>query len=73
MDLKPFKNEDSSIRKKKKIRFIWARIKPPIYNKVRRVGALLRITIYANFKRAVLNAKEAVRNQTSSSRNLKGH
>jgi len=62
MDPKPFKNEDSSICKKEKIRFIWARIKPLIRNKVRRVGALLRITIYTNFKRAVLNAEEAVRN-----------
>jgi len=40
---------------------------------VRRVGALLRITIYADFKQAVLNAEEAVRNQTSSSRNLGGY
>ena len=62
MDLEPFKNKDSSIRKKEKIGFIWARIKPPIYNKIRRVGALARITIYANFERAVLNTKEAVRN-----------
>jgi len=37
------------------------------------VGALLRITIYTDFKRAVLNAKEAVRNQTSSGRNLGGY
>jgi hypothetical protein len=62
MDPEPFKNKDSSIREKEKIRFIWARIKPLIYNKVRRVGALLRITIYTDFKQAVLNAKEAVRN-----------
>ena len=62
MDLKPFKNKDSSIRKKEKIRFIWARIKLLIYNEMRRVGALVRITIYTNFKRAVLNTKEAVRN-----------
>ena len=62
MDLEPFKNKNSSIRKKEKIRFIWARIKLPIYNKMRRVGALVRITIYANFERAVLNTKEAVRN-----------
>jgi len=50
MDLEPFKNEDSSIYKKEKIGFIWARIKPPICDKVRRVGALLRITIYADFE-----------------------
>jgi hypothetical protein len=62
VDLEPFKNKDSSIRKKEKIRFIWARIKLLIYDEIRRVGALLRITIYTNFKRAVLNAKEAVRN-----------
>ena len=62
MDLEPFKNKNSSIRKKEKIRFIWARIKLLIYNKIRRVGALVRITIYTDFKRAVLNAKEAVRN-----------
>ena len=62
MDLEPFKNKDSSIRKKEKIGFIWARIKSLIYNKIRRVGALARITIYTNFERAVLNAKEAVRN-----------
>jgi len=62
MDPEPFKNKDGSIYKKEKIGFIWAKIKPPIYDKVRRVGALLRITIYANFERAVLNAKEAVRN-----------
>ena len=40
---------------------------------MRRVGALARITIYTNFKQAVLNAKEAVRNQASFSRNLGGH
>jgi len=62
MDLEPFKNEDGSIYEKEKIGFIWARIKPLICDKVRRVGALLRITIYADFERAVLNAKEAVRN-----------
>ena len=50
MDLKPFKNEDGSIHKKKKIRFIWAKIKPLICDEIRRVGALARITIYANFK-----------------------
>ena len=62
MDLEPFKNKDSSIYKKEKIGFIWARIKLLIRNEIRRVGALARITIYTNFKRAVLNAKEAVRN-----------
>ena len=36
--------------KKKKIGFIWTRIKPLIYNKVRYMGALLWITIYADFK-----------------------
>ena len=62
MDLEPFKNKDGSIRKKEKIRFIWARIKLLICNEMRRVGALARITIYTDFERAVLNAKEAVRN-----------
>ena len=62
MDLEPFKNEDGSIYKKEKIGFIWARIKLLICDEMRRVGALARITIYANFKRAVLNAEEAVRN-----------
>ena len=62
MDLKPFKNRDSSICKKEKIKFIWARIKLVIYNKIRRIGALLWITIYTDFKQAVLNAKDMVRN-----------
>jgi hypothetical protein len=62
VDLEPFKNKDSSIREKEKIGFIWARIKPLICDEMRRVGALARITIYTDFKRAVLNAKEAVRN-----------
>jgi hypothetical protein len=62
VDLEPFKNKDSSIYKKEKIRFIWARIKLLIYDKIRRVGALARITIYTDFKQAVLNAKEVVRN-----------
>jgi hypothetical protein len=62
VDLEPFKNKDGSIHKKEKIGFIWARIKPPIRDEMRRVGALARITIYADFERAVLNAKEAVRN-----------
>ena len=50
MDLKPFKNRNGSICKKEKIGFIWARIKLPIRDKIRRVGALARITIYTNFK-----------------------
>ena len=62
MDLEPFKNKDGSIRKKEKIRFIWARIKQLIRDKIRRVGALARITIYTDFERAVLNTKEVVRN-----------
>jgi len=73
MDLEPFKNRDSSIYEKEKIGFIWARIKLIIRNEIRRVGALPRITIYADFKRAVLNAKNAVRNQTSSGKNLGGN
>ena len=40
MDLEPFKNRDSSVYKKEKIRFIWARIKLAIYNKIKYVGAL---------------------------------
>jgi hypothetical protein len=62
VDLEPFKNEDSSIYKKEKIGFIWARIKLLICDEIRRVGALARITIYTDFKRVVLNAKEVVRN-----------
>jgi len=62
MDLKPFKNKDGSIRKKEKIGFIWARIKLAIYDKIKRVGALLRITIYTDFERVVLNVKDTVRN-----------
>ena len=62
MDLKPFKNKDSSVYKKEKIGFIWARIKLAIYNEIKRVGALSRITIYIDFKRAVLNTKDTVRN-----------
>ena len=62
MDLEPFKNKDDSIHKKEKIGFIWARIKLAICDKIKRVGALSRITIYTDFERAVLNAKDAVRN-----------
>ena len=47
---------------KKKIRFIWAKIKPAIYDEMKYMGALLRITIYANFEWVVLNAKDAVKN-----------
>ena len=50
MDLEPFKNKNSSIYKKKKIRFIWARIKPLIYNEIKYIGALLWVTIYVDFK-----------------------
>ena len=62
MDLEPFKNEDGSVYKKEKIGFIWARIKPIICDEIKRVGALSWVTIYADFKRAVLNAKDTVRN-----------
>ena len=50
MELEPFKNEDGSVRKKEKIRFIWAKIKILVYNEIKRVGVLLRITIYTNFE-----------------------
>ena len=50
MDLKPFKNKNSSIYEGGKIRFIWARIKLVIYNEIKRIGALVRITVYADFK-----------------------
>ena len=73
MDPEPFKNEDGSICKKKKIRFIQARIKPSIYNKIKYIRALSQITTYADFKRAVLNAKDIIRNQTSSGKNLGGY
>ena len=62
MDLEPFKNRDGSIREKEKIGFIWARIKPPIRDEMKRVGVLSRITTYADFERVVLNAEDAVRN-----------
>jgi len=61
MNLKPFKNKDSNIYKEK-IGFIWARIKLTIYDKMKYVGALLWITIYINFKWAVLNIKDVVKN-----------
>jgi len=50
MDLKPFKNKDSSIHEKDKIGFISARIKLAICDKIKYVGALLQIIIYTNFK-----------------------
>ena len=50
MDLEPFKNKDGSVYKKEKIGFIWARIKLVICNKIKRVGALPRITAYTDFK-----------------------
>ena len=62
MDLEPFKNKDGSVYKKEKIGFIWARIKTSVRDEMKRVGVLSRITIYADFERAVLNAKDAVRN-----------
>ena len=62
MDLKPFKNRDGSIYKKEKIKFIWARIKLLIYNEMKRVGALLWIIIYTDFKQAILNTEDVVRN-----------
>ncbi len=62
MDLEPFKNKNNSIHEKEKIRFIWAKIKPLIHDKIKRVGVLLWITTYADFKWAVLNTKDTVRN-----------
>jgi len=50
MDLELFKNKDGSIRKKEKIKFIWARIKLLICDETKRIKALLWITIYINFK-----------------------
>jgi len=50
MDSEPFKNKDNNIREKEKIGFIWARIKLAIRDEIKRVEALLRITIYINFK-----------------------
>ena len=73
MDLKPFKNRDGSICKKEKIGFIQARIKPVICDEIKYVGALLQITIYADFKQVVLNAKDIVKNQNSSSRKPGGY
>ena len=49
MDLEPFKNRDGSVYKKEKIRFIWARIKLVIYNKIKHIEALLQITAYIDF------------------------
>jgi len=62
MDLEPFKNKNYNIYKKEKIGFIWTRIKLLICDKIKRVGALLWITIYTDFERAVLNIKDVVRN-----------
>ena len=62
MDLEPFKNRDGSVYKKEKIRFIWARIKLVIYNEIKYIKALLWITAYTDFKQAVLNAKDVVKN-----------
>ena len=62
MELEPFKNEDGSVHEKEKIGFIWARIKTLVRDEMKRVGVLSRISIYANFERAVLNAEDAVRN-----------
>jgi hypothetical protein len=73
MDPEPFKNEDGSVREKEKIGFIWARIKPAIRDEMKRVGALSRVTTYADFERAVLNAEDAVRNQTSSGKKPGGN
>ena len=50
MDPEPYKNKDGSIYKKKKIGFIQAKIKPLIHDEIKRVGVLLWITTYANFK-----------------------
>ena len=50
IDLEPFKNRDGSIYKKEKIRFIWARIKLVIYNKIKYIEALPQITVYMDFK-----------------------
>ena len=73
MDPKPFKNRNGSICKKEKIGFIWARIKSLICNEMKHVGALAQITIYANFKWAVLNAKDTVRNHNPSSKKLRDY
>ena len=42
---------------------------------MKRVGVLLQINIYADFKRAVLNTEDAVRNQNQNpfSRKLGGY
>ena len=50
MDLELFKNKDGSIRKKEKIKFIWARIKLLIYDEIKHIEIILWITIYTNFK-----------------------
>ena len=43
-------NKDSSIYKKKKIGFIQTKIKLLIQDKMKRMGVLLRINTYADFK-----------------------
>ena len=43
-----------------------------ICNKIKYIGTLLQITVYADFKQVVLNAKDAVRNQTSFNKKLGG-
>ena len=43
MDLKPFKNKNGSIYKKKKIKLA-------IYDEIKRIRALSQIIIYTNFK-----------------------
>ena len=73
MEPEPFKNEDGSVREKEKIGFIWARIKTSVRDEMKRVGVLSRISTYADFERAVLNAEDAVRNQTPSGRNPGGN
>ena len=71
MDPKPFKNKNGSIYIKK-IGFIWAKIKPPICDKMKCVRALLKITTYADFEQMVLNAKNVVNNQNFFGRKLGG-
>ena len=40
---------------------------------MKRVGVLLQITMYTDFKQAVLNAKYTVKNQNPFSRKLGGY
>ena len=62
----------TAISMKKKIRFIWAKIKLLIHDKIKCVGALLWIIIYINFEQMVLNAKDVIKNQNPFSMNLGG-